>query len=69
MSDEQLNEYRQKHNFGILHFPTGFGLAVPTYNIPGVTAELNFTSEVLANIFLEKITKWNDPAIQKANSK
>lgn len=45
------------------------GAAVPTYNVPGVTAALNFTPEVLANIFLGKITKWNDPAIQSANPK
>lgn len=67
MSDEQLNGYRQKHGFGILHFPTVLGAAVPTYNIPGVTASLKFTPDILANIFLGKITSWNDPAIQKIN--
>jgi phosphate transport system substrate-binding protein len=50
-----------------LHFPTVLGAAVPTYNIPGVTAQLNFTPEALAGIFLGKITKWNDPAIAGAN--
>ncbi len=40
---------------------------MPTYNIPGVTAELKFTPEALAGIFLGKITKWNDPAITGAN--
>jgi phosphate transport system substrate-binding protein len=40
---------------------------VPTYNIPGVTAALNFTPDALAGIFLGKITKWNDPAIAGAN--
>jgi phosphate transport system substrate-binding protein len=67
MTDEQLKEYHQKQGFDILHFPTVLGAAVPTYNVPGVTAALNFTPEVLANIFLGKITKWNDPAIQSAN--
>ncbi len=43
------------------------GADVPTYNIPGVTAELKFTPEALAGIFLGKITKWNDPAIAGAN--
>jgi phosphate transport system substrate-binding protein len=43
------------------------GAVVPTYNIPGVTAELNFTPDALAGIFLGKITKWNDPAIADAN--
>lgn len=67
MSDEQMKGYQDKHGFGILHFPTVLGAAVPTYNIPGVTASLKFTPEVLANIFLGKITSWNDPAIQKVN--
>jgi phosphate transport system substrate-binding protein len=50
-----------------LHFPTVLGAVVPTYNIPGVSAALNFTPEALAGIFLGKITKWNDPAIAGAN--
>ncbi len=52
----------------ILHFPTVLGGVVPVYNIPGVNAELNFTGAVLAEIYLGKITKWNDPAITKLNS-
>jgi len=67
MNDEQLKAYQDKHGSGILHFPTVLGAVVPTYNIPGVTAELNFTPEALAGIFLGKITKWNDPAISDAN--
>jgi phosphate transport system substrate-binding protein len=67
MTDEQLKAYQDKHGFGILHFPTVLGAVVPTYNVPGVTAALNFTPEALAGIFLGKITKWNDPAIAGAN--
>jgi phosphate transport system substrate-binding protein len=67
MSDEQLKAYSDKHGSGILHFPTVLGAVVPTYNIPGVTASLNFTPEALAGIFLGRITKWNDPAIAGAN--
>lgn len=51
----------------ILHFPSVLGGVVPFYNIPGVTAELKFTGPVLANIFLGKITKWNDPELVKLN--
>jgi len=51
----------------ILHLPTVLGAVVPVYNIEGVTAELKFTGTVLADIFLGKITKWNDPAIAKLN--
>src|SRR5215469_14370959 len=67
MSDEQLKAYSDKHGSGILHFPTVLGAVVPTYNILGVTATLNFTPEALAVIFLGKITKWNDAAIAGAN--
>ena len=67
MTDEQLKAYQDKHGFGILHFPTVLGAVVPTYNIPGVTASLNFTPEALAGIYLGKVTKWNDPLITNAN--
>jgi phosphate transport system substrate-binding protein len=67
MNDEQLKAFQEKHGFAILHFPTVLGADVPTYNIPGVTATLNFTPETLAGIFLGKITKWNDPAIVATN--
>jgi phosphate transport system substrate-binding protein len=67
MNDEQLKAYQDKHGYGILHFPTVLGADVPSYNIPGVSAELNFTQEAIAGIFLGKITKWNDPAITASN--
>jgi len=67
MNDEQLKAFQDKHGFPILHFPTVLGADVPTYNIPGVSGELNFTPDALAGIFLGKITKWNDPAIAGAN--
>jgi phosphate transport system substrate-binding protein len=63
MTDDQLKQA----GFKILHFPTVLGAAVPSYNIPGLTAELKFTPEALAGIYLGKVTKWNDPAIAAAN--
>ncbi len=63
MTDQQLAEAKTK----ILHVPTVLGADVPAYNIPGVTAELKFTPEALAGIFLGKITNWNDKAIASAN--
>jgi phosphate transport system substrate-binding protein len=63
MNDDQLKQ----SSVPILHFPTVLGADVPSYNLPGVTAELNFTPEALGGIFLGKITKWNDPAIASAN--
>ncbi|MCU1335374.1 MAG: phosphate transporter substrate-binding protein PhoT family [Bryobacterales bacterium] len=68
MTDEQIAEFRQKRNTNILHFPTVLGADVPTYNVPGVSTDLNFTPEALAGIFLGKITKWNDKAITSANA-
>ena len=67
MSEEQLKAYQDKHGSGILHFPTVLGAVVPTYNIAGVDAALNFTPDALAGIFLGKITKWNDAAISGVN--
>jgi phosphate transport system substrate-binding protein len=63
MTNEQLLAAPGK----VLHFPSVLGGDVPVYNIPGVDAELKFTGPVLADIFLGKITKWNDPAITKLN--
>ena len=67
MNDEQLKAYQDKHGSPILHFPTVLGAVVPTYNIPGVNATLNFTGEALAAIYLGKVTKWNDPLIGDVN--
>jgi len=63
MTDEQLGQAKTK----ILHFPTVLGAVVPSYNIPGVSQELNFTPDALLGIYLGKITKWNDPEIAKYN--
>ena len=64
MTDAQLAQSKSP----VLHFPTVLGAVVPTYNVPGITAELKFTPQALAGIFLGKITKWNDPAITRTNS-
>jgi phosphate transport system substrate-binding protein len=50
----------------ILHIPTVLGAVVITYNLQGVT-QLRFSSEVIADIFLGKINKWNDPKIAADN--
>jgi phosphate transport system substrate-binding protein len=64
MTNEQLSKITKVK---VLHFPTVLGGLVPTYNVPGVTAILNFTPESLAGIYLGKITKWNDAALKKDN--
>lgn len=67
MNDQQLAEAQKALGTKVLHLPTVLGGVVPAYNIPGVSAELKFTPEALAGIFLAKITKWNDKAIASAN--
>ena len=68
MTDEQIKAFKDKNSgHGILLFPTVLGAVVPVFNVPGVSAELNFSRTVLADIFLGKITMWNDPALTKAN--
>ena len=67
-SDGPMTDGQLKAAPGMLmHFPTVLGGVVPVYNIPGVTAELKFTGDVLANIYLGRITKWNDTAIAALN--
>ena len=51
----------------ILHLPTVLGADVPVYNLPGVSGEIKFSGAVLADIFLGKVTKWNDPVLVKLN--
>jgi len=63
MTDAQI----QAVNGNVYHLPTVLGSVVPTYNIPGVTAQLKFTGEVLAGIWLGQITKWNDSRITDLN--
>jgi len=63
MNDEQLKAVPDK----VLHFPTVLGAVVMTYNVPEVTQPLKLTGPVIANIYLGKISKWNDPAIAELN--
>ena len=64
MTNEQLAAAPGK----VLHLPTVLGAVVPIYNVPGVSQELKFSGPVLADIFLGKITKWNDAAIAGLNT-
>jgi phosphate transport system substrate-binding protein len=64
MKDDQIKAMKVKP----LHFPTVLGGVVVTYNLPGVSQELKFTPELLTDIFMGKITMWNDPRIAKENA-
>ena len=67
LSDEKIAEFEQKFGTRVIHVPTALGAVVPSYNLPGVTQPLNFSGPVLADIFLGKIKKWNDPALAELN--
>lgn len=62
MSDEELAKSKAE----ILHIPTVLGAVVPAYNLEGV-ADLKLTPEVIADIFLGEVTKWNDRKIAAVN--
>jgi phosphate transport system substrate-binding protein len=64
MTDKELKEAGAT----VLHIPTCLGAVVVTYNLPD-NPKLNFTQDLVANIFLGKIKKWNDPQIAAANPK
>jgi|SRR5208282_1357131 len=63
LSDQQLAAAPGK----ILHFPTVLGADVITYNLPALEQKLRFTGPLIADIFLGKITNWNDSRIAEAN--
>jgi phosphate transport system substrate-binding protein len=67
-SDGPMTEEQLKAAPGhVMHFPTVLGGVVPVYNIPDFHSELRFSGTTLANIYLGKITKWNDAAIAAEN--
>ncbi|HET6976075.1 MAG TPA: phosphate ABC transporter substrate-binding protein PstS [Pyrinomonadaceae bacterium] len=64
MKDEDLKSAPGE----VLHIPTVLGAVIITYNLEGVKAPLKFSPEVIADIFLGKIKKWNDPKIAADNA-
>ncbi len=66
-SDAPLTEAQAGKAPNTLHLPITIGGVVPIYNIPGISKGLKFTGEILADIFLGKIAKWNDQKILAVN--
>lgn len=64
MTDDEL---KRAKGGPILHIPTVLGADAVTYNLPGVASGLKLSPDVVADIFLGKITKWNDPRIAGLN--
>jgi len=68
-SDAPLNDDQYANVTGTepLHVPFTIGGVVPTYNLPGIESGVRFTGPILADIFLGKITQWNDPQLVAIN--
>jgi len=62
MTNDMISGCKEK----LVHIPTVLGAVVPIYNVPGVT-NLRFSGPLLADIYLGKVTNWNDPAVAKDN--
>jgi len=63
LSDQAMSDLHRK----FVHVPIVLGAVVPIFNVPGLQHKVNFTSEVLAGIYLGKIRKWSDAEVRKAN--
>ncbi|MFZ3059576.1 MAG: phosphate ABC transporter substrate-binding protein PstS [Candidatus Methanoperedens sp.] len=66
-SDAPLSEQVYKNLTGILQIPETIGAVVVAYNLPGIEKGVKLSGDVIADIFLGKITKWNDPRIVSLN--
>jgi phosphate transport system substrate-binding protein len=62
MTAEQLSTCK-----GCVQFPWSLGAVVPAYNLKGAPSNIKLTGQVLADMFLGKVTTWNDPEIAKLN--
>ena len=64
MTDDEMSKAK---GGPVMHFPTVLGAVVMTYNVPDLTQPLNLAGETIADIFLGKITKWDDSRIAALN--
>src|SRR5215471_2702604 len=67
MTDQQLKEARGKRGVDIIYIPTVLNAVAITYNLPGIRSALRFTPDLLADIFLGTINRWDDPRISSVN--
>src|SRR5271155_911508 len=66
MNDDELKKATAA-NGDVVEIPSVAGAVVLAYNLPGFSGDLNLSGPVLADIYLGKVTKWNDPAIAALN--
>jgi phosphate transport system substrate-binding protein len=67
LTDAELERAQETRGVPLLHIATAVTAVVLCYNVDGLDKPLNFSSDTFAAIFLGKIMKWNDPAIQALN--
>ena len=68
-TDAPLNAEEEKKAIGAVHIPETIGSVVVAYNLPQIAdKELKLTGPIIADIFMGKITKWDDPKIKEINS-
>ncbi len=67
LTEEQMNAFKQKRGTDVLHIPIIMGGVAITYNLPSVGNGIKLDGTTLADIYLGKITKWNDPKLVKMN--
>ncbi len=68
MNEEQIQKCKDNGSEPV-HIPLVMGAVVANYNLKGLTEPLRFTGPVLADIYLGKIKKWDDPALRDLNPK
>jgi phosphate transport system substrate-binding protein len=66
MTDDELTAAKKKGD--PVHVPSVFGAVTVSYNVPGVKKGLKLDGATVADLFLGKLKKWNDPAIKKLNA-
>jgi phosphate ABC transporter phosphate-binding protein len=66
MSDDQLKTAKEQGG-DVVHIPLAMGAVVPAYNLDDLAAPVKFSGKVLADIYLGKIKKWNDPPLRDLN--
>jgi phosphate transport system permease protein/phosphate transport system substrate-binding protein len=66
-SDAPLTEAQAEKAPNTLHIPITIGGVVPIYNLPGISKGIRFTGEILVDIYLGKITRWNDEKLTAIN--
>jgi len=67
LTEEQMNTFKDKRGTEVIHLPIIMGGVAITYNLPSVGQGIKLDGETLADIYLGKITKWNDPRLEKLN--